>query len=89
MKKRSIEETIEKIKKENSSLKPCSTKEIEELELFYTIKLPASYKSFLAIAGKDSGNLMIGSEYSYKHLFKLKEIANEHYFRLRSDTSWP
>lgn len=74
----SIKNTIEKLRAAgfDSSEAPfqgCSEKEIEKLEQHYRIKLPAAYKEFLSVMGKDCGNFLLGYDYSYETLFSLTQ----------------
>lgn len=58
-------------------LQGCSEEEIEQLEKHIGAKLPQSYREFLALMGHGAGIFHRGSNYLYKDLFDLTNLAKE------------
>jgi hypothetical protein len=63
------------MKKEN--VQGCTYEEIEEIERFYGLKLPASYRQWLLKYGRELGGEFVGSDCHYPVLLKLKVWAEE------------
>jgi hypothetical protein len=59
------------------TLQGCPNEEIEKLEEHFNIKLPDAYRDFLLTMGRGAGKLFEGSHFTYEHLFKLREWAEE------------
>ena len=55
----------------------CTESEVESLETFAGVALPASYRNWLLAAGRSPPSRLIGSDCHYSVLFKLKEWAQE------------
>ena len=47
------------------------------METRYSVQLPAAYKEFLKIAGREAADFMVGTEFYYRDLFGLREAAEE------------
>ena len=55
----------------------CSSAEIEELERYFDLELPASYKDFLEKMGKGAGLFLQGTDVFYHRLFEIREAMEE------------
>lgn len=76
IKNKSFDDTFTVLRIKGIHMTPCTTQEIEHLESFYKASLPEVYKAFLLTMGNGAGPYMLGSDCFYKHLFDLKEAAN-------------
>ena len=56
---------------------PCTDEEILLIEQQFHLSLPTAYKEFLLTMGKGAGDLLVGSEFLYKDLPGLQEVAHE------------
>jgi SMI1 / KNR4 family (SUKH-1) len=56
---------------------PASPEEIAALEQQLGVRLPAAYKAFLFILGRDGGTDFIGSDCTIRRLPKLREWAQD------------
>ncbi|MEP6895269.1 MAG: SMI1/KNR4 family protein [Chloroflexota bacterium] len=61
----------------SDELQGCSEEEIEHLEKFIGVKLPKTYREFLALIGHNTGIYRRGSDHLYKDLFNLTEDTKE------------
>ncbi len=55
---------------------PASAREIEQLEELMHLSLPASYKAYLRIAGRESTSCLLGSNCALRHLPELRAAAD-------------
>ena len=58
-------------------LLPCDEGEVCALEQKFHRSLPRAYKEFLLTMGKGAGDLLAGSDFSYRQLDRLQEVAAE------------
>jgi hypothetical protein len=58
-----------------STIQGCSEAEIAILESTYGVTLPTVYREFLATMGRSAGSFLVGTNYLYRHLLELREIA--------------
>ncbi|MCR6642517.1 MAG: SMI1/KNR4 family protein [Sporocytophaga sp.] len=68
---RFLKDNLDKV----GSIIPCTENEIRELEFKLGVNLPKSYREYLLILGKDSGDLFAGSFVSSKDLLFFKNEA--------------
>lgn len=68
---------------------PASPEEVASLEQEYAAKLPAAYKAFLFILGRDGGSDFIGSDCTIHHLPKLRGWAEDLLRRSGSEYELP
>ena len=61
----------------HDEVSPCTEEEVAALEKQLNIHLPGAYREFLLWMGRDGGNLLVGTDYSYEILPKLKSWAME------------
>ena len=59
------------------NLLPCTEEEVYTLEQKAHRSLPRAYKEFLLTMGKGAGDLLAGSDFSYRQLDRLQEVAAE------------
>lgn len=62
---------------EPGQIKGCTDREVAELEEKINIALPEIYKTFLLKAGHKAGKFHVGTDMFYRHLFNLREFAEE------------
>ncbi len=62
---------------DEACIEACTDAEIAELEEKLNIKLPAVYRAYLAVMGRQAGDFWRGEEHSYPDLLTLKEGAQE------------
>lgn len=58
-----------------SEIKGCSEAEIAELEAKWQITLPGCYRDFLSLMGREAGQLLCGTDWTYPSLDEVKEVA--------------
>lgn len=62
---------------DNETIRGCTPDEIKTLEETFNISLPESYKQFLSVMGNEAGSFIYDVDFTYKHLFQAKEIAEK------------
>jgi hypothetical protein len=60
-----------------STMKGCTESEIEQIESAFGINLPTVYKHFLERMGKSAGDFLVGTEYLFPDLLKLRKMAED------------
>lgn len=70
-----IEDILSILKYNNIPLHPCADKDIAILEDIQGLKLPVSYKQFLAVAGRGADRYMTGSDWEYERLDVINKEA--------------
>ena len=56
---------------------PCSSSEVEALEQRAGVMLPAAYRAYLLIAGRQPPSAWVGTDCAVRHLPKLRDWAEE------------
>lgn len=59
------------------NVRGCTPAEINEIERFYSLDLPASYRQWLLKYGREPKGQFVGSDCHYPVLLKLREWAEE------------
>lgn len=59
------------------TIKGCTENEIEQLEAFFDINLPAVYKQFLKGMGKSAGDFLVGTDYLFPYLLNFRKMAED------------
>ena len=71
-----VKAKVKELKLINTSLcRPCTTSEIDRLEVWIHGSLPEAYKEFLRWGGHDDAGLFQGSERFYRYLIPMQEWA--------------
>jgi hypothetical protein len=72
-----IKQLTQYLDKKGCNLRGCSEREVAKIELFFKVKLPATYADFLLAMGKDAGDFMKGSSVFYDEVFDLRQWSSE------------
>jgi len=56
---------------------PCSNDEIDNVEQRAGLRLPAAYRAYLRIAGRQPPAALVGSDCTIRHLPYLRDAANQ------------
>jgi hypothetical protein len=62
---------------DSRSFEGCSLEEICSVEKKFSVHLPGSYRSFLALMGRCAGPFLEGSDYSFPDLLTFREYAEK------------
>jgi SMI1 / KNR4 family (SUKH-1) len=57
------------------ALKGCASEEIGKIEAEFCLQLPAPYKEFLARMGKAAGQFLVGSDWLFPAMLRLRDDA--------------
>ncbi len=76
-----IVSTVEKLVQagvvERSQAAGCSLEEMAQIENDFGVTLPRSYKEFLRLLGRSSGDFLHGTTFNYPGVIQLREMAIE------------
>lgn len=60
-----------------NTINGCTKNEIEQIEAIFDINLPTVYRQFLKRMGKSAGDFLVGTDYLFPDLLKLRKIAED------------
>ena len=56
---------------------PCTTAEVDDLQRQFGVRLPAAYRAFLLLMGREPDESFVGSDCAYRHVKGLRTGAEE------------
>lgn len=76
-----VDELIEMLVKDGEvareDIEPCTPEEIAEIEKVFAVKLPETYKMFLAKMGRYAGDFFCSTSFFYPEILDIRESSKE------------